>query len=154
MTFDEMFGGESQVVIATTGVSMLPLLRSGRDTVVLSPAQESLSPGDVALYERADGMLVLHRVIYSKGDVYAFLGDAHLYGALETDVRRAQIIGIMTGYFRGEKLRSLSSAGYRAYRKLCLSGNGPRHIWRAARRVGYLAHRIKRKIGKLRLGQR
>ena len=45
------------------GVSMLPLLRQGRDAVVLSPLPERLRKYDVVLYRRRNGQYVLHRIV-------------------------------------------------------------------------------------------
>ena len=51
-------------VVPITGTSMLPLLKEGRDLVELeSCSQERLKKGDVVLYKKNDGTLVLHRII-------------------------------------------------------------------------------------------
>ena len=49
------------------GISMLPMLRQGRDSVVLSPAPERLRKYDIPLYIRENGQYVLHRIIQAKG---------------------------------------------------------------------------------------
>ena len=55
------------------GVSMLPMLRQGRDSVVLSPAPKQLRKYDLPLYRRDDGSYVLHRVVKA-GQTYACMG--------------------------------------------------------------------------------
>lgn len=59
------------------GTSMRPFVRGGRDTVEVRPAAgRPLRRGDIVLYEREDGMLVLHRVHHTgPGGVFC-VGDA------------------------------------------------------------------------------
>ena len=45
------------------GTSMLPMLRDGDDTVVLSKPKGRLHLFDLPLYRRKDGSYVLHRVV-------------------------------------------------------------------------------------------
>ena len=45
------------------GVSMMPLLRQGRDLVTIRTIDRRLAEKEVALYKRDSRQLVLHRVI-------------------------------------------------------------------------------------------
>ena len=56
------------------GVSMLPLLREGIDSVILS-LPEKIEKYDMVLYQRDDGQYVLHRVVDIKDGKYDFCGD-------------------------------------------------------------------------------
>ncbi len=57
------------------GTSMTPLLRNGRDEVLLSPCEpKELRPMDVALF-RYKGIHVLHRIIYRDGEQLLLQGD-------------------------------------------------------------------------------
>ena len=51
------------VCFAPRGVSMLPMLRQGMDTVTISPIEGKLKKYDLPLYQRDNGKYVLHRVI-------------------------------------------------------------------------------------------
>ena len=63
------------VQIRLKGVSMYPLLREGKDEVILSACQkEELQPMDVVLF-RYHGMHILHRVIHRDGDKLTMKGD-------------------------------------------------------------------------------
>ena len=133
MSPEPFFGGEGQTIIAPIGESMRPLLRTGRDTVALRKIDARLNPGDVALYKRPSGVLVLHRVIAVSPASYAFLGDAQDMAELEQGVTDSQLIGVMTGFFRGAKYIGIDNPFYRVYRRICLSGDGPRRALRALR---------------------
>lgn len=63
------------VQIRLKGTSMYPLLREGKDEVILSacPAEE-LQPMDVVLF-RYHGVHILHRIIYKDGDRLIIQGD-------------------------------------------------------------------------------
>lgn len=49
--------------LPVTGSSMLPMLRGGRDIVMLTALSRAPDPGDVILYRRENGQYVLHRLI-------------------------------------------------------------------------------------------
>ena len=65
-------GGEFQ--ITPNGISMLPLLRPGIDTVVLVSPNE-IKAGDIVLYKHDSGKYILHRVMYLKDGKYLMSGD-------------------------------------------------------------------------------
>ena len=67
--FQERLEDGQQVRFSPMGISMLPMLREGRDSVVLSPAPERLRRYDLPLYRRDNGAYVLHRVAEA-GDTY------------------------------------------------------------------------------------
>ena len=51
------------------GTSMLPLLRQGKDQVILSPVIGKLHRFDLPFYQRDDGQYVLHRIVKA-GDTW------------------------------------------------------------------------------------
>lgn len=94
------------------GVSMLPMLRQDIDSVVLSPLPQKLRKYDLPLYQRDDGQYVLHRIV-AVGDTYTCVGDNQF--ELEPGVRRDQMIGLVTAYYRGDRHRSVSNPVYWLY---------------------------------------
>ena len=50
------------VVTDFKGTSMNPLFKMGRDRVYIEKPKSRLKKGDIALYNRADGSYILHRV--------------------------------------------------------------------------------------------
>ena len=59
----EILAVGGQVPLRVTGVSMQPFLKEGRDTVWLASLPARVRRGDVLLFVRPSGKLVLHRVM-------------------------------------------------------------------------------------------
>lgn len=85
-----------------SGTSMYPLLKSGKDRVVIGPVDIALKKNDVPLYKGDNGKLVLHRIIRVKSDGYVIRGD-NLYRN-EYNVTDEKIVGVLKGIYKGEKL--------------------------------------------------
>ena len=87
------------------GTSMLPLLRHGKDEVLLEKADRKLKKYDIVFYKRADGQLVLHRLVKIKKNEYIFRGDHQfLY---EHGITDENVIAIVKSVFRnGKEIKS------------------------------------------------
>lgn len=97
------------------GVSMMPMLREGIDSVVLSPVPERLKKYDLPLYQRENGQYILHRVI-SVGENYTCMGDHQFVP--ETGIHQSQMLGVVTEFYRGDKKHDVQEPGYRIYCRL------------------------------------
>lgn len=106
-------GGVARLTV--TGGSMLPMLRSRRDTVELA-APEELGSGDVILYRRENGSYILHRILSAKKDG-SFLCSGDNQCEKET-VYREQILAKAVAFYRGEKRYSVGHPGYQVYTRL------------------------------------
>ncbi|MBQ8229543.1 MAG: S24/S26 family peptidase [Clostridia bacterium] len=83
----------------TVGVSMLPMLKSRRDTVVIRPKTERLKRLDVALYRRGEAY-VLHRVLAREEGGYLIRGD-NCYS--DEHIPEDDVFGVLTEFFRKGK---------------------------------------------------
>lgn len=113
----------------TTGKSMFPMLRSGRDIVVIKPPVFPLKKYDVPLYRREGfDKLILHRIIKApQNGVYTVKGDNTYY--TET-VREEDIVGVLDGFFRkGRYHNCKSDKKYRAYIYLMRFFYPARYLW-------------------------
>ena len=110
------------------GVSMLPMLRQGIDSVVFSPLPEKLKKYDLPLYQRHNGQYVLHRIV-KVGDTYTCIGDNQF--AYEPELRHDQMIALVTEFYRGEKRHTVTELPYRLYCRLWHHSRWLRRIWRA-----------------------
>lgn len=113
------------VTFSPRGVSMLPMLREGKDTVTLSPLPERLKKYDLPLYRRENGQYVLHRIV-KVGESYTCIGDNQFRA--EPGIKREQMIAVVTAFTRGKKQYSVNGMGYRLYCRFW-------HYSRFARRV-------------------
>lgn len=125
------------------GVSMLPMLRQGVDSVVLSDKGERLKKYDIPLYKRADGSYVLHRIIKLEDNGYVCAGDNQI--AVEKGVKHENVVAVVTSFSRGGKTHSVREFRYGLYcRAWCLT-RPVRRVWRKFKRIiGKLSRREKR----------
>ncbi|MBR6719827.1 MAG: S24/S26 family peptidase [Clostridia bacterium] len=82
------------------GTSMLPLIREGYDSVILSPLPDEVKAGDIILYKRDDGKFVLHRVIRKERNAYTMCGDNQT--VLEKGILRQHMIAVASGMIRDD----------------------------------------------------
>ena len=104
--------GQTVGYLPFRGVSMLPMLRQGRDSVELSPLPTKLKKYDLPVYQYPSGKYVMHRVVRVHEDHYTCLGD-NTY-EYET-VYPNQMIAVVTAFKRGEKRIQVTSPIYRLY---------------------------------------
>ena len=100
-TFERELNRKGNITYTCQGVSMLPLLRQQRDLFTITKKQGRCRKYDVALYKRADGAYVLHRIIKLLPDGYVFLGDNCLNK--EYDIKEEAVLGVMTSFVRDGK---------------------------------------------------
>lgn len=111
-TIAEVLEREGVYVGVTSGVSMWPMIRDRCDTVVVRPPCGRLRRFDVALYKR-DDRYVLHRVVEVLADSYVICGDNCI--GREHDITDADVLGVLTGFYRGETQVNMQGTGYRCY---------------------------------------
>ena len=106
-------GGE--VKLPVKGISMYPLIRSGRDYVVLKAA-DHVGKYDIVFYTRADGSYILHRIVGSKGNTFKLAGDSET--EKELGVTCEQIIARAEKIIRGKRTIDVNSRWYKLYSRL------------------------------------
>lgn len=110
------------------GTSMLPMLRQGEDSVVLSPVQQPLRRFDIPLYQRENGQYVLHRIVKVEGSTYTCMGDNQFEP--EEGIEHDRVIGVVTAFYRGQTRISVQSRRYGAYCRLWHYTRPLRRLWR------------------------
>lgn len=126
------------VRLSPRGISMLPMLRQGRDSVVLSPLPERLKKYDLPLYQREDGKYILHRIVQVSDD-YTCMGDNQF--VKEPGVSHAQMIAVVTAFYRGNKLHNVTEPTYRVYCRVWCLSRPLRRFWR--RGVNWLRRHVR-----------
>lgn len=104
---------QGRYVGPTVGVSMLPMLKNRRDTIVVLPKTQRLKPLDVALYKRGDDY-VLHRVLEVLDDGYLIRGD-NCYS--DEHILEENVIGVLSEFFQKNKHFSCDDKKYLKYAK-------------------------------------
>ena len=108
-------GGEFELY--PKGTSMLPLIRQGKDSVILVSLPDEIKKGDIPLYKREDGSFVLHRIVrVEKDGTYTMCGDNQT--ELERGIKKEQMIALVAAVCHGEKRVNVNKLSYRAYRFL------------------------------------
>ena len=110
----EILERDGVYVGTTSGVSMKPMLRDRRDTVVIVPATERLKKYDVALFTQG-GRCFLHRVVKVLPDGYLTCGDN--CSNCER-VNEGDVLGVLREIYRGDKHSALDSRAYALYSRL------------------------------------
>ena len=134
----EVLSAGQSVRIFPMGTSMLPMLRQGMDSVVLSPIAGKLQKYDIPLYQRDNGKYVLHRIV-AVGETYTCIGDNQFQ--LESGVRSDQLIAVVTAFYRGDKRISVTAVGYRLYCAIWHHSRPLRHFWRRGK--GWIKRQLK-----------
>lgn len=123
----EQLASGASVRIHPRGTSMLPMIREGIDSVVLSSVSENPKKYEVILYQRENGQYVLHRLV-KVGDTYTFIGD-HQFEH-EEGITRDQLIARVSSFYRGDKRISIDKLSYRFYCRAWYNSRGIRRMWR------------------------
>lgn len=112
-TFEDVLERDGYLVYSNVGTSMMPMIREGRDLMIIKkrPAGK-LKKYDAVLY-RHNGNYILHRILKVRDNDYVICGD-HLihreYGITDDD-----IIGVLEAVVRDEKKIPVTSKKYRFY---------------------------------------
>ena len=112
-SFEEVLARGGKLVYTNVGDSMEPLIRQGRDLLVIEKASGRLKKYDIPLYKRDSGQYVLHRILKVRENDYVLCGDNRW--AKETGITDRHILGVLTGIERGGRKIELSGTKYRAY---------------------------------------
>ena len=137
---EECLAAGQSVRFSPRGVSMLPLIRQGRDSVTLASPPEKLKKYDIPLYRRKNGHFVLHRVV-RVGDTYTCIGDNQF--VYEKGIEHGQIIAVCTDITRDGKTTSLRSPKWRIYARIRHYSRFPRRVVRGVcRRIKVVLKKI------------
>ena len=114
---ERLAAGQKVRYLGFRGVSMLPMLRQGKDAVELSPLPEKLKKYDLPVYRRPDGKYVMHRVVAVRKTHYICLGD-NTYQPER--VYPGQLIGLVSAFRRGGKRIQTDGFRYGLYCRVWL----------------------------------
>ena len=99
--FREQLNKFDAVAFVPKGNSMYPFIRNKAQTVFISKKVGKLTPFDIAMFERENGAVVLHRVLEVQGEKYLFCGDSQFYFEW---VNEDKVVGVLTAFQKGKKI--------------------------------------------------
>lgn len=112
---ERLAAGQTIRYLPFRGVSMLPVLRQGKDSVEISPLPEKLKKYDLPVYQYPSGKYVMHRVVKVEEDHYLCLGDnTYSYEHITPDM----LIAVVSAIKRGDKRISVDAPAYRFYSRV------------------------------------
>lgn len=106
---EEQLAKNGEIRFKPRGTSMLPLLRQGKDEVVVSKFDGELHKYDILFYRRADGDFILHRLIgFDKDKNPVMRGDNQF--DKEYGITTSNVIGVVSSVIRnGKRIESGTS---------------------------------------------
>ena len=115
LSYEEYLRKYHTLTYKNVGVSMLPLLKQGRDSFTVREVKpgESCKLWDVVLYKRGTDQYVLHRIIKIYDDSYDILGDNCI--GIERGIPKTDVLGVMTDFIHKGKQYKTGDIGYRLY---------------------------------------
>ena len=103
-------------VVPVRGTSMWPLLKEGKTRVQVEVKEgKQVRKGDIVLYRRKDGTLVLHRIMKVEEDGFRVCGD-HQW-KLDEKVQEEQILAMAQGFFKNGNYIDEKTWWYRLYKR-------------------------------------
>lgn len=109
---EELLEQGNTIQIHTQGYSMYPMFIPGRDEAVIKQAVPAdLKRGDVVLYRRKTGILVLHRIWKHTSDGFYMVGDNQT--EIEGPLEDSQIKGVLLAFIRNGKYIETTRLFYR-----------------------------------------
>lgn len=95
------------VRLTPQGSSMVPFITGGRDQIELHKIEGNVKRGDIVLYRRSSGILVLHRVFKVKPEGLYMLGDGQT--EVEGPVRREDLLAKCDVYYKKGRCKDNNS---------------------------------------------
>lgn len=123
------------VQLQPQGYSMYPMFVPGRDWAIIRPVTGKLRRGDVVLYRRKGGILVLHRIYKVKPEGLYLIGDNQT--EIEGPLQPVWVRGVLADFIHKEKCISVKNPVYRLLAEVWLLARPIRH------NIASVVHKIK-----------
>ena len=115
-TFEDEIKRTGRIIYTNVGDSMMPLIKQGRDVLVISVVNGRLKRYDIPLYKRDSGQYVLHRILKVRKNDYVICGDNRFNK--EYGITDRHIIGVLSGIIRDGREIPVTNIKCRIYAHL------------------------------------
>ena len=135
---ERLAAGQTVRGLTFQGVSMLPMLRQGRDNVELTRLPAKLKKYDLPVYRGVDGTYVMHRVVDVQEDCYICLGDnTYRYERVSPE----RMVALVCAFTRNGRRVSVKHRGYQLYCRVWVAAYPVRRFLKRVQ--WWIAHRVK-----------
>lgn len=111
--FEEILDRDGRLIYSSVGDSMLPMIKQGRDLLVIEKPAGRLKRYDIPLYKRDNGRYVLHRILKVRDKDYVICGDNRYRP--EYGITDRHIIGVLTAVITDGVEKPLTGMRYGLY---------------------------------------
>lgn len=115
-TFEDEIKRTGRIIYTNVGDSMMPLIKQGRDVLVISTVNGRLKRYEIPLYKRDSGQYVLHRILKVRKNDYVICGDNRCNK--EYGITDRHIIGVLSGIIRDGREIHMTDIKCRIYAHL------------------------------------
>ena len=115
-TFEDEIKRMGRIIYTNVGDCMMPLIKQGRDVLVISAVNGRLKRYDIPLYKRDSGQYVLHRILKVRKNDYVICGDNRCNK--EYGITDRHIIGVLSGIIRNGREIPVTDIKCRIYAHL------------------------------------
>lgn len=112
-SFEEIINRDGRLIYSSVGDSMLPMIKQGRDLLVIERPAGRLKRYDIPLYKRDNGRYVLHRILKVRDKDYVICGDNRYWP--EYGITDRHIIGVLTAVITDGVEKPLTGVRYGLY---------------------------------------
>ena len=112
-TLEQVLEEDGILYHTSKGVSMRPLIREGKDILVIKKPAGRLKKYDIPLYKRDSGEYVLHRILKVREKDYVICGDNRW--TKEYGISDRHIIGVLSAVVRNGREVPVTDWRYRLY---------------------------------------
>ena len=112
-SFEEILERDGRLIYSSVGDSMLPMIKQGRDLLVIEKPAGRLKRYDIPLYKRDNGRYVLHRILKVRDKDYVICGDNRYRS--EYGITDRHIIGVLTAVITDGVEKPLTGMRYGLY---------------------------------------
>ena len=142
-TIEKELSEKGSFATCAVGESMRPMLRGGRDMVVIEALSGKIRKYDVILFKDAAARYVLHRVVKIKNGRIITRGDNTYF---TENVAPEAVLGILTKYNKNGKSYSVNSFSQRLYARWRVTFYPVRKLYlRIKKRLSAAARKIFKK---------
>ena len=113
-SFEKILSERGVLVYTNRGNSMHPLIKEGRDVLVITSQIQDINLFDIILTKRTSGRYILHRVVRKNNDGTFDIAGDNSYKC-DRGIKKTEIIGKLTTIIQNDTKNELDSLFYKIY---------------------------------------